>query len=151
MDCSVCSEQQVVAYVIMLLADDARVWWDAECTSRGNKRPESLEELKWLLRAQFESPICESRARTKLLKLSQRKWEDACAYMAHTKSLLHRVPGVDETMAMQLWIRGLRQPFCIEAAKSFPRTLAKAESLVACMEDAISGKASSDQQSRRNK
>ena len=151
LDCIVCSEQQAIVYIIMLLADDARVWWDAECTLRGNKRPESLEELKGLLRAQFESPIRESRARTKLLKLSQRKGEDACSYMARTKSLLHRVPGVDETMAMQLWIRGLRQPWRFEAAKSFPKTLAEAESLVARMEDAFSGKADSDQKSRRNK
>ena len=151
MDCIVCSEQQAIVYIIMLLADDARVWWDAECTLRGNKRPESLEELKGLLRAQFESPIRESRARTKLLKLSQRKGEDACSYMARTKSLLHRVPGVDETMAMQLWMRGLRQPWRFEAAKSFPKTLAEAESLVARMEDAFSGRADSDQRNRRNK
>ena len=46
-----CSEQQAIVYVILLLAGNAHIWWDAECISRGNKRPESLEELKGLLRA----------------------------------------------------------------------------------------------------
>ena len=151
LDCISCSEQQAIVYVILLLAGDARIWWDAAFSSRGNKRPESLEELKGLLRAQFDSPIRESHARTKLLKLTQKKGEDACTYMARTKSLLYRVPGFEEKTALQLWIFGLRQPFRFEVAKAAPETLAKAESLVARMEDAFSGKAESDQQSKKNK
>ena len=104
-----------------------------------------------MLRARFESPIHESRARTKLLKLSQRKGEDACAYMAWTRSLLQRVPGIDEKTALLLWIYGLREPFRFEAAKTNPKIVAEVEILVACMEDAISGKADSDQQNERNK
>ena len=64
---------------------------------------------------------------------------------------LYRVPGFEEKMALQLWIFGLRQPFPFEVAKAAPETLAKAESLVARMEDAFSGKADSDQQSKKNK
>ena len=139
-----CSEQQAVMFVILLLGGTAREWWDAECISHGERRPESLEELKGLLRARFESPIHESRARTKLLKLSQKKGEDACKYMARTRSLLQRVPGMDEKTALLSWIYGLREPFRFEAAKTAPRTLAEAEVLVACMEDAFSGKADSD-------
>jgi hypothetical protein len=146
-----CSEQQAIVYVISLLAGNARIWWDAECISRGNKRPESLEELKGLLRAQFESPIRENRAKTKLLKLSQKKGEDSCTYMARMKSLLHKVPGFEEKNALQLWIYGLRQPFQFEVAKVGPKTLAEAELLVARMEDVYSGKADSDQQNNKNK
>ena len=104
-----------------------------------------------MLRARFESPIRESRAMTKLLQLSQRKGEDACTYMAQTRSLLQRVPGTDEKTALLLWIYGLREPFRFEAAKTNPKSLAEAEILVASMEDAISGKADSDQQNERNK
>ena len=104
-----------------------------------------------MLRARFESPIRESRARTKLLKLSQKKGEDACTYMARTRSLWQRVPGTDEQTALLAWIYGLREPFCFEAAKTGPKTLAEAEFLVTRMEDAISGKADSDRQNERNK
>ena len=58
---------------------------------------------------------------------------------------------MDETTALLSWIYGLRQPFRFEAAKTSPKTLAEAEILVACMEDAISGKADSDRQNERNK
>ena len=68
-----CSERQAIAYMILLLAGNARVWWDAEYTSRGNNRPETVEEFKMLIRAQFESPVRETRARTELLHLSQRE------------------------------------------------------------------------------
>ena len=61
-----------------------------------------------LLRAQFESPVRETRARTELLNLAQRKGENAVTYMARTKSLLHRVPGYDMKTALQQWILGLR-------------------------------------------
>ena len=55
-----CSERQAIAYVILLLSGNARIWWDSEFLSRGNKRPESLEEFKVLLRTQFESPVRET-------------------------------------------------------------------------------------------
>ena len=98
--CVTCSEEQAIASVILLLADEARVWWDSECRSRGGRRPESLGELKALLRAQFDSPTREMRARTELCRLSQKKGEDACAYMARTKSLMRKVPGFDEKTAV---------------------------------------------------
>ena len=151
LDAVPCSEQQAIVFVILLLGSTAREWWDAECISRGERRPESLEELKRLLRARFESPIRESRARTRLLKLSQKTGEDACKYMARTRSLLQRVPRTDEQTALWWWIYGLRQPFRFEAAMSDPKTLAEAEFFVARMEDVISGKADSDQRNERKK
>ena len=88
-----------------------------------------------LLRSQFESLVRENRARTKLLSLAQRKGENACIYMACTKSLLHRVPGYDMKTALQQWILGLWQPYRLEAAKSAPKTPAEAELLVSRLED----------------
>ena len=131
-----CSERQAIAYIILLLAGNARIWWDSEFLSRGNKRPENIEEFKMLLRAQFESPVRETRARTELLNLAQRKGENAVTYMARTKSLLHRVPGYNMKTALQQWILGLRQPYRLEAAKENPRTLSEAEHLVARLEEA---------------
>ena len=51
-----CSERQAIAYVILLLSGNARIWWDSEFLSRGNKRPESIEEFKLLLRPSL-SPL----------------------------------------------------------------------------------------------
>ena len=76
----------------------------------GLKRPESAEEFKMLLQAQLESPMRETRAQTELLHLHQRKGENACTYMARTKSLLHKVPGYDMKTALQQWLLRLRQP-----------------------------------------
>ena len=89
-----------------------------------------------LLSAQFESPVRETRARTQLLQLSQKKGENASTYMARTKSLLHRVPGYDMKTALQQWILGLRQPYRLEAAKAAPKTLSEAELLISRLEDA---------------
>ena len=55
-------DDQAVAYVILLLQGNARCWWDSECLACGGQRPDTLVELKMLLRAQFESPVCENRA-----------------------------------------------------------------------------------------
>jgi hypothetical protein len=111
LECVTYSERQAIAYVILLLAGEARVWWDTQCISFGNKKPESLEELKALLRAHFDSPVREMRARAELLRLSEKQGEDACTYMARTRSLMHKVPGFDEKTAVLKWIYGLRQPF----------------------------------------
>ena len=92
--------------------------------------------FKSILRAQFESPVRESRARIELLKLAQWKGENACTYMARTKSPLYKVPGFEMKSALQQWILGLRQPYRLEAAKSAPQTLAEAELLVSRLEDA---------------
>ena len=131
-----CSECQAIAYVILLLSGNARIWWDSEFLSQRNKRPESIEEFKLLLRAQFESPIRETRTRTELLTLAQKKGENTVTCMARTKSLLHRVLGYDMKTALQQWILGLRQPYRLEAAKENPQTLAAAEHLVARLEEA---------------
>ena len=82
---------------------------------------------------------------TRLLKLSQRAGEDSCAYMARTKSLLHWVPGFQESFALQYWIKGLRQPYRLEVAKTGSETLAEAEALVARMEDICKWSDGSDQ------
>ena len=119
--------------------------------SRGNKRPESIEEFKLLLRAQFESPVREQRARTELLTLAQKKGENAVTYMARTKSLLHRVPGYDMKTALQQWILGLRQPYRLDAAKENPRTLAEAEHLVARLEEAYEFSRSGKEESSTSK
>ena len=83
-----------------------------------------------LLKAQFESPVCETRARVELIHLGQKKGENASAYMARTKTLLHKVPGYDLKTALQQWVLGLRQPYRLEVAKASPQTLAEAERLV---------------------
>ena len=55
------TERQAVAYIILLLTGNARCWWDAEFLSRGSHRPDTVQELQMLLKAQFESPVRESR------------------------------------------------------------------------------------------
>ena len=131
------SEMQAVFYVILRLQKNARCWWEAELASRGGHRPDTLEELMMLLRAQFESPVRENRARAELLRLQQRSTETASTYMARMKTLLTKVPGYDYKTALQQWILGLRQPFRLEAAKAYPKTLAEAEALVCRLEDAM--------------
>ena len=90
-----------------------------------------------LLKAQFESPVRETRARVELIHLGQKKGENTSTYMARTKTLLHKVPGYDLKTALQQWVLGLRQPYRLEAAKASPQTLAEAERLVARLEDAM--------------
>ena len=89
-----------------------------------------------MLHGQFESPVRETRAQTELLQLSQKKGENAIMYMAHTKSLLHHVPGYDMKTALQQWILGLWQPYRLEATKAAPKTLSETELLIARPEDA---------------
>jgi hypothetical protein len=129
-------ERQAVAYIILLLNGNARTWWEAEYVARGRYRPNTVAELKLLLRGAFESPVREQRARSELLNLHQKSGENASTYMSRTRALLHKVPGYDEKTALQQWILGLRQPYRLEAAKAFPKTLAEAELLVARLEDA---------------
>jgi hypothetical protein len=129
-------ERQAVAYIILLLHGNARTWWEAEYVARGRSRPSTVLELKMLLRASFESPVREQRARSELLNLHQKSGENASAYMSRTRALLHKVPGYDEKTALQQWILGLRQPYRLEAAKAYPKTLSEAELLVARLEDA---------------
>ena len=52
-----CFEHQTIAYIILLMAWNARVWWDSEYVSWGYRWPDTLEEFKVLLCAQFESPV----------------------------------------------------------------------------------------------
>jgi hypothetical protein len=129
-------ERQAVAYIILLLHGNARTWWEAEYLARGRNRPNTVAELKMLLRSAFESPVREQRARSELLNLHQKSGENASTYMSRTRALLHKVPGYDEKTALQQWILGLRQPYRLEAAKAYPRTLTDAERLVARLEDA---------------
>ena len=77
-------ERQAVAYIILLLHGNARVWWEAEFVARGYCRPDTVAELQLLLRTTFESPVQEQRARTELLNLQQWLGENASAYMART-------------------------------------------------------------------
>ena len=130
-------ERQAVAYIILLLHGNARIWWEAEYVARGHHRPNSVLELKLLLRTAFESPVREQRARSELLNLQQRTGENASTYMARTRALLHKVPGYDEKTALQQWLLGLKQPYRLEAAKQYPRTMAEAELLVSRLEDAM--------------
>ena len=62
-------EQQAVAYIILLLHGNARVWWEAEFIAQGYRWPDTVAELQLLLRTTFESPVREQRARTELLNL----------------------------------------------------------------------------------
>ena len=139
LECVQADERQAVAYIIMLLQGNARVWWDAEYTSRGQHRPGTVMELKMLLRTAFESPVREQRARTELLNLQQRPGENASTYMARTRALLHKVPGYDEKTALQQWLLGLRQPYRseLEDPEPYPRIMAEAEHLVSRLEFAM--------------
>ena len=105
--------------------------------ARGHHCLDSVLELKLLLRSAFESPVREQRARSELLNLQQRSGENASTYMARTRALLHKVPGYDEKTALQQWLLGLRQPYRLEAAKQYPKTMAEAELLVSRLEDAM--------------
>ena len=105
------TEAQAVVYTIMALIGNARAWWQSEYQSRGYTRPATIAELKMLIRAAFESPVREQRARTELLRLSQRQGENAQAYMARTKALLTKIPGYDLKMVLHQWVLGLRAPF----------------------------------------
>ena len=42
-------ERQAVAYITLLLKDNARLWWEAELVARGYRRPDNMAELKLLL------------------------------------------------------------------------------------------------------
>ena len=57
--------------------------------------------------------------------------------MARMKTLLTKVLGYNYKTTLQQWILGLRQPFRLEAAKAYPKTLAEAEALVCRLEDAM--------------
>ena len=94
-------ERQAVAYLILLLKDNAQLWWEAEFVTMGYRCPDTVLELKLLLQTAFESPVREQRARSELLNLQQRSGENACTYMARTRALLHKVPGYDEKTALQ--------------------------------------------------
>ena len=131
------TEAQAVAYTIMALTGNARAWWQSEYQSRGYTRPATIAELKMLIRAAFESPVREQRARTELLRLSQRQGENAQAYMARTKALLTKIPGYDLKMVLHQWVLGLRAPFQVEVAKTYPSTLSEAEAMVSRLEDAL--------------
>ena len=85
----------------------------------------------------FESLVHEQRARSELLNVQQWSAENASAYMARTHALLHKVPGYDEKTALQHWLLGSRQPYRLEAAKQYPKTMAEAELLVSRLEDAM--------------
>ena len=71
------------------------------------------------------------------MRLAQKAEENASTYMARMKMLLSRVPNYDTKTALQQWILGLRQPFRLEAAKAYPKTLVEAEALVCRLEDAM--------------
>ena len=90
--------------------------------ARGHHRPDSILELKLLLRTAFESPVHEQRARSELLNLQQRSGENASTYMARTRALLHKVPGYDEKTVLQQWLLGLRQPYRLEAKELMRQT-----------------------------
>ena len=59
-------EEQAVAYMILLLKDNALLWWEAEYIARGYRRPDTVAELKLLLRNAFESPVREQQACSEL-------------------------------------------------------------------------------------
>ena len=118
-----CTEEQRVAYLILALSGNARVWWDAELQSRGDQVPSTVAEFRMLLRAQFELPMCEHKARAELCNLAQKKGESACAYMACTKALIHKVPGYDMRTALHQWLTGLHPPYRLEAAKVGPKDI----------------------------
>ena len=57
-------EERAVAYVTLLLKDNARLWWEAEYVARGYQWPETLAELKLLLQNAFARPVWVQRARS---------------------------------------------------------------------------------------
>ena len=75
-------ERQAVAYLILLLKDNVRLWWEAEFVARGYRRSDMVLELKLLLQNAFESPVHEQQAHSELLSLQRRSGENANMYMA---------------------------------------------------------------------
>ena len=81
------------------------------------------------MRAAFESPLREQRARTELVRLIYGYDETVPCYMARLKILLTKIPEHDIQMALHQWTLGLRQPFKVELAKMYPKTLGEAEAM----------------------
>ena len=57
--------------------------------------------------------------------------------MARLRNLLAKIPGHDIQMALHQWTLGLRQPFRVEVAKMYPKTLSEAEAMVTRLEGAM--------------
>ena len=66
-------EERAVAYVTLLLKDNARLWWEAEYVARGCQWPKTLAELKLLLQNAFARPVWVQRARSEQANAGKKK------------------------------------------------------------------------------
>ena len=82
------SEEDGVAYLVLMLQGFARDWWEAEVASHHGRHPATIAEMKMLLKDAFSSPLRERRARAEIRNLRQGQSEDYREYAARYKSLL---------------------------------------------------------------
>ena len=121
-----------VAYLVLMLKDFARDWWEAEIKASHGRYPATIEEMKMLLKAAFSNPLRERKARAEIRNLRQGQGEDYREYAARYKSLLARLPpgSYSDAVAMDDWIFGLSPPYGERVMALKPKTLNEAIALM---------------------
>ena len=82
------SDEDGVAYLVLMLTGFARDWWEAEVKAHHGHQPATIAEMKMLLREAFSSPLRERHARAEIRNLRQKPGEDYHEYASRYKSLL---------------------------------------------------------------
>ena len=126
------SDEDGVAYLVLLLSHFARDWWEAEVKAHRGRQPSTIEEMKMLLREAFSSPLRERHARAEIRNLRQKQGEDYREYASRFKSLLARLPAgsYSDAIAMDDWIFGLNPPYGERVMALKPKTLQEAISIM---------------------
>ena len=126
------SDEDGVAYLVLMLQGFARDWWEAEVKSHHGRQPATIAEMMMLLKAAFSSPLRERHARAEIRNLRQKPGEDYREYASRYKSLLARLPpgSYSDSTAMDDWIFGLNPPFGERVMTLKPRTLQEAISIM---------------------
>jgi len=122
------SDQDGVAYLVLLLTGFARDWWEAEVKAQHGRQPATIEEMKMLMKAAFSSPLRERHARAEIRNLRQKPGEDYREYASRYKSLLARLPAgsYSDAIALDDWIFGLNPPYGERVMALKPKTLQEA-------------------------
>ena len=126
------SDDDGVAYLVLMLSGFARDWWEAEVKAHHGRQPATIEEMKMLLRAAFSSPLRERHTRAEIRNLRQKQGEDYREYASRFKSLLVRLPAgsYSDAIAMDDWIFGLNPPYGERVMALKPKTLQEAISIM---------------------
>ena len=126
------SDDDGVAYLVLMLSGFARDWWEAEVKAHHGRQPATIEEMKMLLRAAFSSPLRERHACAEIRNLRQKQGEDYREYASRFKSLLARLPAgsYSDAIAMDDWIFGLNPPYGERVMALKPKTLQEAISIM---------------------